>query len=211
MKLFYSPGACSMAAHIVLNELDYAFTLEKTDTSNSVTESGIDYRTINPNGYVPALQTDDGDIVTENMAILQFLADSAPEGGLAPLNGSFAHVRLQEILSFLATELHKAYAPYFAGETMDDQRLEKVETKLARRISALEDRLADGRKYLLGTHYSIADAYAFVLLNWSSVIGLDLSQSPWQKVAAYVARLRKRPAVVKAMAAEGLIDTELAS
>ncbi|MEO0423198.1 MAG: glutathione transferase GstA [Pseudomonadota bacterium] len=209
MKLFYKPGACSLASHIVLNELDYTFSLEKTDTAKALTASGIDYRTINPNGYVPALQTDDGDVITENTAILQYLADSAPTAGLAPTPGTLARTRLHEMLSFLSTELHKAYGPYFSGETLEGERKRAVERKLNARLDILSDQLGDGRAYLLGEHYSVADAYAFVLLSWSFVIQHDLAR--WPALVAYFQRIRSRPAVIEAMVAEGLLAAEKAS
>ena len=209
MKLYYKPGACSLASHIILNELEYRFELEKTDTENASTESGIDYLSVNPNGYVPALETDDGDVITENPAILQYLADNAPDAGLAPPNGSFARTRLQEILNFLSAELHKAYGPFFSGDELEEDVADAVRKKIARRVSHLEQRLADGRAYLLGADFSVADAYAFVVLNWSGVVGFDLGAFP--KVADYVRRVGGRPSAIRAMVAEGLIDERQAS
>ena len=208
MKLFYKPGACSLATHIILNELEFRFELEKTDTDKATTESGVDFLSVNPNGYVPALQTDDGDVITENPAILQYLADNAPDAGIAPPNGSFARIRLQELLNFLASELHKAYSPFFSGKDLDEDEARAVRKKIARRITHLEQRLADGRAYLLGTDFSVADAYAFVVLNWSRVVDFDLGAFP--KAQAFVRRVGDRPAVVRAMVAEGLIREQAA-
>ncbi len=209
MKLYYSPGACSLATHIILNELDCRFELEKTDTRTSTTASGIDYKSVNPNGYVPALLTDDGEVITENPAILQYLADSAPEAGLAPPNGSFARVRLQELLNFLTAELHKAYGPFFSGEALSEEAASRAHANIARRVTHLEQRLADGRAHLLGADFSVADAYAFVVLNWSSAVNFDLDAFP--KVAAYVERVGGRSSVVRSMVEEGLIDERRAS
>jgi glutathione S-transferase len=206
MKLFYKPGTCSLATHIILNELEYQYELEKTDTGTSTTESGINYLSVNPNGYVPALQTDDGEVITENPAILQYLADKAPEAGLAPPNGSFARTRLQELLNFLSAELHKAYGPFFSNEPLDDSAASKASQKIARRVTHLERRLSDGRAYLLGADFGVADAYAFVVLNWSGTVGFDLGAFP--KVSSFVERVRTRPSVVRAMIAEGLIAGE---
>jgi glutathione S-transferase len=209
MKLYYSPGACSMATHIVLNELGLAYQLERTDTANKITESGIDFRTINPKGYVPALETNDGKIVTENAAILQYVADRQPNSNLAPTNGTFERTRLQELLSYLSSELHIAYGAFFSGAQLDEDARNKAEAKIARHVQSLEDSLADGRQYLLGDNFSVADAYAFVMLNWSYPVGFDLS--PWPTVLAFMKRIGSRPSVIKAMTAEGLLDEAQAS
>ncbi len=209
MKLFYAPGACSLATHIILNELEYQYELEKTDPKTATTESGINYLSVNPNGYVPALQTDDRDVITENPAILQYLADNAPEAGLAPPAGSFARTRLHELLNFLSSELHKAYSPFFSGQTLDDDEAGKVRQKIARRVTHIEQRLADGRLFLLGTDFSVADAYAFVVLGWSQTVNFDLGAFP--KVKAYLKRIVSRPAVERALVEEGLIEARQAS
>ena len=209
MKLFYKPGACSMATHIILNELDIPFELEKTDTDAAVTVSGIDFRSISPNGYVPALQTNDGNIITENPAILQYLVDGATDSKLAPPNGTLERTRLHELLNFLSAELHKAYSPFFSKIELDASAKEAAQKTLSRRVGAMQDRLADGREFLLGDTFGVADAYAFVLLSWSPVIGFDLR--PWPEVAAYVKRLRRRPAIIRALQAEGLLDERVAS
>jgi glutathione S-transferase len=204
MKLYYKPGACSMATHIVLNELAQPFELEKVDTENGRTETGTDYREINPNGYVPSLQTDTGEIITENPAVLQYLGDMAPEANLVPANVTIERTRLHEILNFVSAELHKAYAPFFSGEELSPSARKRVETGLARRIEFIESKLSDGRLFLLGTEFTVADAYAFVVLNWSGFINFDLQL--WPSVNDYVKRVSQRPSVIKAMTTEGLIE-----
>jgi glutathione S-transferase len=204
MKLYYKPGACSMASHIILNELGVAFDLDKTDTEAGRTEAGDDFRQISPNGYVPALVTNGGDIVTENPAVLQYLADQAPDAGLAPAHGTLARTRLQELLNFVSSELHKSFGPFFSGVEMDDARREKAEAGVQRRAAYIESRLADGRDFLLGDTFTVADAYAFVVLNWAGFVGVNLDGHP--KTQAYVARIAARPASIKAMIAEGLME-----
>jgi len=204
MKLYYKPGACSMASHIVLNEIEQSFDLEKVDTENGVTETGESYREINPKGYVPSLLTDTGAIITENPAVLQFLGDLAPKADLVPANGTMERTRLQEMLNFISSELHKAYAPFFSGETLIPSAKIKVEKGIARRIGFIESELLDGRQFLLGADFTVADAYAFVVLNWSGFIEFDLQ--PWPSVNDYVKRVSQRPSVIKAMIAEGLIE-----
>lgn len=204
MKLYYKPGACSLASHIILNELEISFDLDKTDTDANKTEAGDDFLQISPNGYVPALITDEGDIITENPAVLQYLADQSPDAVLAPPNGTLARTRLQEALNFISSELHKSFSPFFSGGEMDDARRTKVEAGVARRAAHIEGTLADGRNYLLGNTFSVADAYAFVVLNWAGFVGVSLDVFP--KTQAYVARVAARPATVKAMVAEGLME-----
>lgn len=203
MKLFYKPGACSMASHIILNEFGASFDLDKTDTETGKTESGGPFRKISPNGYVPALVTDDGDIITENPAVLQYLADLAPDTGLAPPNGTLERTRLQEALNFVSSELHKAFGPFFSGVDLDLDAKQKAEVNVSRRVDHVERSLADGRAYLLGDAFTVVDAYAFVVLNWTNFVGISLDG--WPKTKAYVARVAVRPASVKAMVTEGLI------
>ena len=206
MKLHYKPGACSMAAHITLNEIGAPFDLDKTDTEAGKTESGGDFHAISPNGYVPALVTPGGDVITENPAVLQFLADLAPDLGLAPMNGTLERTRLQEVLNFVSSELHKAFGPFFSGADLDLDTRTKAEANVACRIDHIERSLSDDRPYLLGETFSVADAYVFVVLNWTNFVGIDLA--PWPKTLTYMARLAARPTVVKTMITEGLITQE---
>ena len=204
MRLYYKPGACSMASHIILNELGISFDLDKTDTEAGKTVSGEDFRWINPNGYVPVLITDDGDVITENPAVLQYLADQVPDAGLAPPNGTLERTRLQEALNFVSSELHNAFGPFFSGTDLDLDAKKKAESGVSRRVDHIERSFADGRAYLLGDAFTVADAYAFVVLNWTNFVGISLDA--WPKTQAYVARVAARPAVVKAMVTEGLIE-----
>lgn len=204
MKLHYKPGACSMASHIILNELGIAFELDKTDTDAGKTEAGEDFRKISPNGYVPALITDDGEIITENPAVLQYLADQSPDAGVAPPNGTMERIRLQEALNFVSSELHKSFGPFFSGKELDGEARQKAEAGVKRRAVHIERYLADGRAFLLGDTFTVADAYAFVVLNWAGFVGVNLDACP--KTQSYVARIAVRPASIKAMVAEGLME-----
>lgn len=204
MKLHYKPGACSLASHIILNEIGASFDLDKTDTDAGQTEMGDDFRKISPNGYVPALVTDGGDIITENPAVLQYLADQSPDAGLAPPNGTLARTRLQETLNFLSSELHTSFGPFFSGVELDDARRKKADAGVQRRTAHIERSLADGRDFLMGDTFTVADAYAFVVLNWAGFVGVSLDAHP--KTQSYVARIAARPASIKAMIAEGLME-----
>lgn len=203
MRLYFKPGACSLASRIVLTELGLPHEAIKVDTETGLTEHDADYRTINPKGYVPALEID-GAVITENAAILQYLADTNQTARLAPANGTLERAYLQQWLNFTSSELHKAYSPYFSGRAPEGVEKEAVDAKLARRIGDVEVGLADGRSFILGESFTVADAYLFVVLNWSNFIGLDLAR--WPHVAAYVSRVAMRPAVRTAMLREGLIE-----
>lgn len=204
MRLYFKPGACSLSSRIVLIELGLSHEAIKVDTETGRTESGADYRAVNPKGYVPALELDDVAVITENPAILQYLADSNPKAALAPEAGTIGRVRLQEWLNFTASELHKAFGPFFGARAPEGAEKEKADATLARRIGDVERGLADGRNFLLGDAFTVADAYLFVVLNWSNFIGLDLKR--WPNVAAYMGRMATRPAVRAAMTREGLIQ-----
>lgn len=202
MKLFNKPGACSLASHIVLKEVDAAFDLVEVDTDAGRTMSGMDYKKINPKGYVPALKLDSGEILTEGAAILQYIADQNPQSGLAPKVGTVARARMQEYLNYTGSELHKAFGPFFSGTATEDHKA-KAGVNVAAKFDYLNDLLADGRTYLLGDNFSVADAYLFVVSNWSNFVGIDLKA--WPNVATYVDRVANRPAAQAAMKAEGLI------
>ena len=201
MKLFYSPGACSLASHISLIELDRPYELVKTDIRAKRTEDGRDFREINRMGYVPAIELDDGAILTENGAILPYIASLKP-GVLAPTGDALTEARLHEVLGFLGSELHKAYGPFFGGAegAARDAALDRLKS----RIAHVEYLLGDGRDYLFGERFSVADAYAFVILGWASHFGIPLDE--WPNVKAFVDRVAQRPAVRQAMAEEGLLE-----
>lgn len=201
MKLFYSPGVCSLSPHIVLREAGLSFDMEKVDIRAKKTEHGGDYFGINPKGYVPALGLDDGSLLTEGPAIVQYIADKVPEKKLAPANGTMERYRLQEMLNFISTELHKGYSPLFNPSFADDAK-QVFRERLASRYKLVEDMLSSKGPYLLGEFFSVADAYLFTVTNWASHVKLDLSSFP--SLGAYMARVAARPAVQAALKAEGL-------
>lgn len=203
MKLFYSPGACSLSPHIVLREGGFDFALERVDLKTGVTEAGRDYKTINPLGYVPALELDDGEVLTEGPAIVQYLADRVPDRRLAPPAGTLARYRLMEWLNFISTELHKGFGALF-NPAFADAAKTIVRAQLERRIGEAERRLGS-RSYALGEDFTVADAYLFTVLGWAKYVNVDLS--PWPGLGAYLGRVAARPAVQAALAAEGLIPT----
>lgn len=202
MKLYYKPGACSLASHIVLEQIGKPFDLDKVDTAAKKTKSGDDFLAINPKGVVPTLEYADGEYLTEGPAILQFLADSAGDTTLAPKAGTIERARVQEILNFTGSALHAAFKPMF-GPGLSDADKDKARENIGRNMNWLEGLLSDGRPFLTGENFTVADAYAFVVANWSPRVGVDLSR--WPNVAAFVARVAERPAVVAAMKSEGLI------
>ena len=203
MKLYYSPGACSLASHIALREIGADFSLEKVDTAKQKTESGADFGAINPKGYVPALRIEGDAVITEGAAILQYVADLKPATGLLPAAGTMERVRVQEHLNFVASELHKAFAPLFAATPPVAEARDAVLAVLGRKLAIVEAALADGRAYLMGAGFTVADAYLCVVANWSNFVGVDLS--PWPKLKAFVARVGGREKTIEALRAEGLM------
>jgi glutathione S-transferase len=201
MKLYYSPGACSLAPHIVAHELGIPLTLEKVDTKTKLTAGGADFNAINPKGYVPALELDGGELLTEGPAISQYLAARKPGTGLVPAAGSLAHFRLLETLGYINSEIHKSYSPLFNPATSAEVREERQQY-LLKRYALIEKRLATS-EWLVGDAFSIADAYLFTVTNWSRLVKLDLSGFP--ALLAFQKRVAERPAVQAAMQAEGLI------
>ena len=201
MKLYYSPGACSLSPHIVAREAGIALDLEKVDLKAKQTESGQDFLSISPRGYVPALQLDNGEVLAEGPAIIQYLADLKPESGLAPANGSMPRYRLQEWLTYIGTEIHKSYSPLFNPATPDSVREDRA-AYLLRRYGLIEQTLAK-QPYLLGEQFSVADVYLFVVTNWARIVKLDLSAFP--ALQAFQERVAARPAVQDALRAEKLI------
>lgn len=200
MKLYYSPGACSLSPHIVLRELGMPFAAVRVDLKTKRTADGADYTAINGKGYVPALELDDGQLLTEGPAIVQYLADRKPEARLAPANGTMERYRLQEWLNFITSELHKQFSPLFNPESPPAVK-EAQKLRLGGRFDWLAKQL-EGKDYLLGKDFSVADAYLFTVLGWCQYTGIDLAR--WPVLARFVERIAARPAVQEALKAEGL-------
>ena len=203
MKLYYKPGACSLASHIVLREIGEDFELESVDTDTQKTETGADFTQINPKGYVPVLRLDGGQVLTEGAAVLQYIADRYPEAGLAPKPGTLERARLQEHLNFVSSELHKAFGPFFSSSASDEEK-QAAKTNVERKMDHFESIFSDGRKYLLGDEFSVSDAYFFVVASWAKPTGIGLDK--WPNVAVFSARVAGREKVQDAMRAEGLLN-----
>jgi glutathione S-transferase len=201
MKLYYSAGACSLSPHIVLLEANLPFTLVKADLKTKKTEAGVDYLTINSKGSVPALQLDDGRVLTEGPAIVQYLADQKPDSGLAPRAGTFERYQLMEILNFITSELHKGYGPLFNPKISADWKA-SVLLNLDKKFAWLSGYLGN-KPYLLGNTFTVADAYLFTVLRWSGHVGIDLTA--WPVLTAYQSRVAQRPKVEQALRDEGLL------
>lgn len=200
MKLYFSPGACSLASHITLIEAGLPFTAVKVDMRSRKTSDGRDFETVNPNGYVPALELDNGEILSEGQAILQYLADQKPDAGLAPAAGTMPRYRLVEWLSFISSELHKSFGPLLRPGGPEEPKAAARE-KLSKRLGYVANHLAS-RQYLVGEHFTVADAYLYTVLTWTRIAGIDLAA--WPVLAAYRDRVQQRPAVHAARQAEGL-------
>ncbi len=201
MKLYYYPGACSLAPHIVAREAGIPLTLEKVDLANRTTETGANYLAINPKGYVPALGLQDNSVLTEASAIIQYLADSQSAAGLAPAAGTIERYRLLEWLGFISTEIHKGFGPLWNPATPDAVKTATKE-RLATRFAYLDEALGK-QPFLMGDRFTIADAYLFTVVNWTNFHGIDLS--PFPNLQAFQARVAARPAVQQALEAEGLL------
>jgi glutathione S-transferase len=201
MKLFYAPGACSLSPHIALLEAGLKATLVKVDTKAHKTEGGGDYYAVNPKGYVPLLELDDGDRLTEGPAIVQYIADRNPKSKLAPAAGTMERYHLQEWLNFITAELHKQFSPLFQATTPAEYK-ETLKDKIGKRFDWLGEQLK-GKEYLMGGTFTVADAYLFTMLTWTKHVGIDLAR--WPVLTTYKARVAARPKVREAMIAEGLI------
>jgi glutathione S-transferase len=201
MKLYYSPGACSLSPHIVARESGNEIELERVDTKTKKTESGKNFLDVNPKGYVPALELDDGQVLTEGTAIVQYLADRRPESALVPTAGTIDRSRVHEMLGYINSEIHKSYTPLFSDKVSPEVRQEK-EAYLRKRYAFIEKVLAE-KAFVVGDRFGVADAYLFVVTNWASHLKVDLSDFP--NVLAFQQRIASRPAVQQALKAEGLV------
>lgn len=191
MKLYYMPGACSFAPHMILHEAHFEHEVDKLDRKTRQTAGGEDYNTINPKGYVPALRLDDGQIITEVVVVLQYLADQKPESALAPRLGTMERYHLMEMLHFTSTEIHKAFSPLFKPDLAPIVRDNQI-AQLTRRFDYVEQCLRD-RPYIMGEHFTIADAYLFTVMSWHERFNIDLSR--WSRLRDYLARIGARPSV----------------
>ncbi len=201
MKLYYAPGVCSLSPHIVLEEAGLKYEGVKTDIRAKTTEGGGDYKKTNPLGYVPALQLDDGTILTEGPAIVQYIADNVPEKKLAPANGTLDRYKMQSWLNFVSSELHKGFSPLFNPAMLEEAKQIARERLLAR-LDHVNKQLA-GKEYLMGSEFSLPDAYLFTVLRWTVPTKIDLA--PYPNLQAFMKRMEARPTVRAAMKAEGLI------
>lgn len=201
MKLYYYPGACSMAVHIALREAGIPFDLDKVDLAKHQTADGKDFYKINPKGYVPALRLDDGQVLTEDAVLLQYVADLKPASGLAPKAGTMERYRLMEWLNFISSEVHKTLGALFNPKITPEWKDNQI-ALFGRRCDFLVKALGS-KPYLMGDKFTIADTYLFTILGWANLFKLDMSK--WPALQSYAGRIAARPAVKEAMKAEGLI------
>ena len=201
MKLYYSPGACSLAPHIVLNEIGANYALEKVDLAEKTTESGADFNAVNGKGYVPTLEFAKDQVLTEVSTIVQYLADKTEGSNLLPKFGSLERYRAMETLNFVASELHKGIGGLFAKGMPEEGRKLIIE-RVSKRLGWVDAQLAN-KPFLLGNDFSVADAYAFTVMNWGQWVGIDIKK--WPNIAAYMERVSARPAVQTALKTEGLL------
>jgi glutathione S-transferase len=206
MELFYSPGACSLAPHIVAREAGLPIDLVKVDLGAKKTADGGDYLKVNSKGYVPALRLDDGAVMTEVATVVQILADRKPDSQLAPKLGTQERYRVMEWLTFISSELHKGFGPLWYPNTNEETKAQ-IKERLAKRLAWLDGALA-GRDYLTGATFTVADAYAFTILNWAGILKVDLAA--YRNVNAFIARVAARPKVQEALRAEGLLRDKAA-
>ncbi len=200
MKLYYLPGACSQASNIALREAGLTFELVRVDRLTKKAADGLDFNEVNPKGYVPALTLDSGETLTENICVLQYIADRNPASKLAPAYGTMERYRLIEWLAFISSEIHKNYSPLFRQDASEDAR-QFVLGNLSRRLDHLQ-RALGSRTWLMGEQFTVADCYLGVVLGWSGHVKVDLGQ--WPELKRYVDRLRARPQVIEALKSEGL-------
>lgn len=200
MKLYYAPAACSLASNITLREAAIPFDAVKVDLSAKKTELGEDFNSINPKGYVPALRLDNGEVLTENVAVLQYICDQKPATKLAPPAGTMERYRLVEWLGFINSEVHKAHAPFF-NPAAGDETKQIYRNLIARRYGWLQDVLST-RQFLMGSQFTVADAYLYTILRWAPLANLDLTE--WPALRSYAERIAARPRVQEALRAEGL-------
>jgi glutathione S-transferase len=201
LKLYYSPGACSLSPHIALREAGLPFTLAQVSTKTHTLADGSDFYAINPKGYVPALQLDNGELLTEGPAIVQYIADQAPASGLAPAFGSLARYRLMEWLTYIGTELHKGFSPLF-NPAMPEEAKALAKTRLLDRMGWVNAQL-EGKSFLMGDTFTVADGYLFTVAGWGRYVGVDFSALT--HLQAFLGRVAARPAVQEALKAEGLL------
>jgi len=201
MKLYFAPGACSLSPHIVVNEAGIKADIEQVDLRAKKTKSGADYTAINPKGQVPTLVLDNGQVLTEGPAIVQYLADQKPDSGLAPRNGTVERYRLQEWLNFITSELHKSFGALFQPTTPEDYK-PIARDNVAKRFAFVDQQLGRGGPYLMGNQFTVADAYMYVMCTWAGFMKMDLAQ--WPNLKTYAARVGERPKVLETMREEGL-------